>query len=63
MKCEVCHRGPEQGITLYRVNPKGEIGRWRCDHHMDELQRNGVDPEVGEVVKAIERGRRDQPGR
>jgi len=54
MMCEVCHRGPTQGVTLYRVNLTGEWGRWRCYDHMDKLQRNSVDPEVREIVKAVE---------
>lgn len=54
MKCEVCNQGPEQGVTLYRVNPTGETGRWRCPQHLDEGQRQSVDPEVRRIVEIVE---------
>lgn len=34
MKCETCNQGPADGTDLYRINRKGEPGRWRCLAHM-----------------------------
>lgn len=31
--CEICHRGPEQGVAVHRANAKGQPGIWRCDDH------------------------------
>jgi len=33
MKCEECGVTPQMGATLIRQNPKGEIGRWKCESH------------------------------
>lgn len=55
MNCEVCHRGPQQGIALFRVNALGELPpRWRCDHHMDSIQRAAVDPDVRRIAEIIQ---------
>jgi hypothetical protein len=51
MKCEVCRRGPEDGISLYRENGYGVKGIWRCkDHRTKE-----PNPEVQEIVNIIEK--------
>jgi hypothetical protein len=39
LSCEVCGKGAIDGVTLYRVNPKGRAGIWRCWKDMDLLQR------------------------
>lgn len=42
MKCEVCGGCPQNGVDLYRVNAKGQPGRWRCRTHVtpdSDLQR------------------------
>lgn len=31
--CEICHLGPEDGVNVFRANPKGEVGIWRCKAH------------------------------
>ena len=49
MKCEVCGLGPEQGVTLYRQNPFGEVGRWRCWADTKVT----IEPEVKRLVDAI----------
>jgi hypothetical protein len=67
MKCEVCGMGPVSGTSLYRINPKGEFGRWRCMVHripsddveilqiVAELERKGGaetnDAAKGEIIK------------
>lgn len=50
MNCGICHRGPAQGISIFRQNPKGEKGIWRCLDHSDEK----IDIEVLEIVEALE---------
>jgi hypothetical protein len=39
MKCEICNRGVPDGVDLYRVNPKGIEGIWRCWKDMTAEQR------------------------
>ncbi len=55
--CDVCQRGPSPergGVAVYRQNPVGELPAvWRCREHRDAP----VDPEVQDIVDAIERGR------
>lgn len=54
MSCEVCGRTPlEDGVTLWRQNPKGEKGVWRCT----VCNKKPQDPEVEDIVNIIERGR------
>lgn len=53
MECERCQRRPPD-VALYRVNPKGEKGRWRCDDHMNKP----VDPAVQQIVDVV----RQPPG-
>lgn len=33
MACEVCHRGPADGVTVFRQNAKGQPGIFRCEEH------------------------------
>lgn len=51
MKCEICGYGPTHGTSVYRINPKGEIGRWRCMAHKPD---NG-DTEILRIVADLER--------
>ena len=50
MKCEICDLGPEQGVTLYRQNPMGEKGVWRCSEH----NQAEVEAEVQRLVDVLE---------
>ena len=50
MKCEICALGPEQGVTLYRQNPFGEKGIWRCWRDTKVT----VDPETKRLVDVLE---------
>jgi hypothetical protein len=52
-ECEICHRGPADGITVFRQNKTGVPPHWRCAVHVTAE----VDPEVGDIVSIIERGR------
>jgi hypothetical protein len=49
MKCETCGHGPADGADLYRVNPKGQPGRWRCLQHMP----SPPDPELRRIVETV----------
>lgn len=33
INCEVCNKGLRDGVSVYRQNPKGETGIWRCLAH------------------------------
>lgn len=50
MKCFVCSKGMNEGVSLFRQNPKGEIGIWACILHAKEE----IDPVVLSIVKVIE---------
>lgn len=54
MKCEICERGTADGVTLCRVNEKGVPGIWRCWDDMTAQQRADTDPEIMEIIEAIE---------
>lgn len=47
MWCEVCGRGPQDGVTLLRQNPKGEVGIWRCE----SCNTQPVDPDLAEAIE------------
>ncbi len=52
MRCEICRLGPARhNVTVYRINPVGETGRWRCLQH---LGAHKVDPETRELVEVLE---------
>jgi hypothetical protein len=42
------------GISVFRQNPKGQKGIWRCEAHLDKQP----DPEVYELVSALESAQR-----
>lgn len=42
MKCETCQQGPEEGVTVYRQNPLGGKGIWRCLEHNEVEIEEGV---------------------
>jgi hypothetical protein len=48
--CEICHRGPFDGVTLWRANETGVAGIWRCTEH----RQGPVDPVLEEIVSDIE---------
>jgi hypothetical protein len=35
--CEICGKGPEDGISTFRINPKGKgiAGIMRCEKHFE----------------------------
>jgi len=52
MNCLFCGKGPTQGINLFRVNAKGQLGVWACDKHIKQTDAM-VDPEVKEIAEII----------
>ena len=52
MKCEVCGYGPEEGLSIFRVNPKGVTGIWRCREHLAPGHK--IDAVVEDIVSTIE---------
>ena len=58
MKCEICNRGPMDGVTIYRANEKGVKGIWRCsDHPSVESFKREHDPVIAEIDRALDRGK------
>lgn len=53
MRCMICNKGMNDGVTLFRQNPKGEEGIWACREHRFEP----VAKEVEDIVDAIESGK------
>jgi hypothetical protein len=52
--CEVCEKGPVHGVTVFRVNPKGVAGIWRCRAHLTSAQAERQDPETIQLVNIID---------
>jgi hypothetical protein len=58
--CEICGQSPEeQGITVYRVNPTGVPGVWRCAMCLT----TPIDPDLAEIVAILEEGQAGAEGR
>lgn len=55
--CMICGKGPRDGTSLFRQNPKGEAGIWACMAHSQQAAA----PEVNKLVAVIERDAMDQP--
>lgn len=51
MKCHKCEKGLFTGTPLFRINPKGEEGKWACSIH---LPPENQDEETITVVAMIE---------
>jgi len=61
MECEVCKRTPEQGVTIYRANPVGEMpSRWRCSDHPcgESLESRAAVADVVDAILNRKRGER-----
>ncbi len=54
MKCEICNKGPAEGLTVFRVNEKGVKGIWRCRAHVTSEQADKFDPEVIFITNIID---------
>jgi hypothetical protein len=51
--CEVCGKGGPL-YTVFRVNPVGQQGVWRCSEHLTTEQQQAIDPEVKDIVGIID---------
>lgn len=49
--CRICKLGPADGVSVYRLNPKGEKGIWGCKEH------SNPDPITAEMVETLEAAR------
>jgi len=52
--CMTCGKGFKEGVSLFRVNEKGQSGIWACESHFPKEKK--IDPTVYETVSAIEKG-------
>ena len=52
--CCICNKGPQQGVTVFRVNAKGVPGIWACDKHLKQTDAPKVDAEVREITRILE---------
>lgn len=51
--CCVCHKGPQQGITVHRINAKGQPGIWAFEKHIKQTDGR-IDPEVKKITDILE---------
>ena len=51
MKCEICGRNPQDGTSIFRVNPTGIEGIWRCRNCIGKP----IDSELDFIVSVIEK--------
>lgn len=54
MRCMFCRKGPMDGVTIHRVNAKGQPGIWACERHIGQTDAPPIPEEVRRVVNAIE---------
>lgn len=55
MHCLFCRKGPAQdqgGVSLFRVNAKGQPGVWACGDHIGRTDAK-VDPDVLRIANAL----------
>lgn len=53
MKCAVCNRGPAEGISIFRMNEKGQPGLWACNEHKDHFDGR-IDDDLAKLVRTLE---------
>lgn len=54
MKCVICQKGPEQGVTVYRINAKGQPGLWACKKHRSQTDAK-PDPALDRLIDVLEK--------
>jgi hypothetical protein len=52
VNCLFCQKGPAQGVSLFRVNAKGQPGVWACERHIGQTDA-AVDAEVRDIAAAL----------
>ena len=41
MECEICKKGPFEGVSVFRTGPTGApTTEWRCEEHLPSYKRN-----------------------
>jgi len=58
MRCLFCQKGPAQGVSVFRVNAKGQPGVWACGKHMKRTDAS-IDPAVLAVTRALSKEQPD----
>lgn len=53
MRCVICQKGPAQGVSVFRINAKGQPGLWACERHRSQTDAT-VDPDLDDVVHTLE---------
>lgn len=53
MKCVICQKGPQHGVSLFRINATGQRGFWACRKHRSQTDAP-VDPELDRLVDVLE---------
>jgi hypothetical protein len=51
--CLFCRRGLKDGVSLFRVNAKGQPGVWACERHIGQTDAK-VDPITREITDIIQ---------
>ncbi len=59
MKCMFCQKGMAQGVSLFRVNAKGQPGIWACAKHIKQTDAK-PDAELAALVRTLEGKPHDQ---
>lgn len=55
--CEICGSGPfNDGSSLYRNGPKGQIVPWRCWEHLEQQWKDEIEPDTKLLVEIISGG-------
>jgi hypothetical protein len=52
MRCVICHKGPKEGVSVVRINAKGQSGLWACLKHRSHTDAPR-DPVVADVLRAL----------
>jgi hypothetical protein len=53
--CLFCGKGLREGVSLFRINVKGQPGVWACKKHIKQTDAE-IDPVVLEIVSTVEEG-------
>jgi hypothetical protein len=53
-ECELCGKGPADGVTVFRVNAVGVEGIWRCRKCITSEQADKLDPEGVRIANIID---------
>lgn len=58
MKCEICGKGPVEGVSVFRQNELGVVGIWRCTEcRKTRVDNAPIDPEVQQITNIIGGGK------